>query len=143
MCNAAGAFRCIAPRRKPSRCFCASALQPDQLLTSPSHLLSPSALLTSIPATNLQLWRRILERPGDTFVVFHACAGEFPTPEQAGSVFDAVIIGGSHYSVYEDHEWIRRLKALAPQYLEAGATLVGCCFGCQVRLGGCCWVCWE
>jgi GMP synthase-like glutamine amidotransferase len=75
----------------------------------------------------------VLERPGDEFVVFRAHARQLPSPAAAGSDFDALIIGGSHYSVYEDHEWIRELKAAVPEYLAAGARIVGCCFGCQVR----------
>ncbi|GBG00273.1 hypothetical protein Rsub_12999 [Raphidocelis subcapitata] len=86
----------------------------------------------------LQLWRRILERQGDDFTVFHAHARDLPSVEAAAG-FDAIVIGGSHYSVYEDHQWIRELKARVPQYLEAGAKIVGCCFGCQLlaeALGG-------
>lgn len=87
----------------------------------------------------LALWRRTLGRPGDEFVVYRGHLGDVPTVEEAAAL-DAVVIGGSHFSVYEGHEWISALKAAARSYLDARATrLVGCCFGCQLlaeALGG-------
>jgi GMP synthase-like glutamine amidotransferase len=58
--------------------------------------------------------------------------GEFPTVEDARS-YDLILLSGSHYSSYEDLEWINRLKQLLPQYAEAGVKLFGSCFGCQVH----------
>lgn len=60
-----------------------------------------------------------------------ACGGELPTPAEAAR-FDGVIIGGSHYSAYEEHQWINKMLELLPQYVAQGARIYGCCFGCQV-----------
>lgn len=54
--------------------------------------------------------------PGDTLTIFHCCRGEIPDVATALK-FDAMIIGGSRYSVVEDGtnplpDWVVRLKAL-------------------------------
>lgn len=60
-----------------------------------------------------------------------ACAGELPTAEEAAR-FDAVIIAGSHYSAYEEHDWIQQLMVLLRMLAGQGTRMYGCCFGCQV-----------
>ncbi|KAF8057940.1 GGP4 [Scenedesmus sp. PABB004] len=84
------------------------------------------------------LWRAAVEEPGDEWRVWRACAGELPTADEAAAC-DAVIVGGSHYSAYEDHVWIQRLLELLPAYAASGARIYGCCFGAQIlarALGG-------
>eukprot|EP00775_Hariotina_reticulata_P008888 gene8888-9066_t len=67
------------------------------------------------------------------------CKGELPSPEEAAA-FDAVIVGGSHYSAYEQHEWIQKLLEFLPVVAAQQQTRIyGCCFGCQIlarALGG-------
>jgi GMP synthase-like glutamine amidotransferase len=60
-----------------------------------------------------------------------ACAGELPTAEEAAR-FDAIIVAGSHYSAYEQHEWIEQLMVLLRKLAGQGTRMYGCCFGCQV-----------
>jgi GMP synthase-like glutamine amidotransferase len=54
-----------------------------------------------------------------------------PTPAEAAG-FDWILVSGSHYSVYEQHEWLQQLLELLPQYAATGVNIYGCCFGCQV-----------
>lgn len=64
--------------------------------------------------------------------MLQACKGHMPTPAEAAT-YDVILIGGSHYSVYEEHSWIRQLLQLVPQYAaNHGTRIYGCCFGCQV-----------
>ena len=81
-----------------------------------------------------QLWKRLLHQEGDVWDLYHCPAGSFPAPEQAAS-YSFLLIGGSHYSAYEDVPWIGQLAGLIPQYVQRGARIVGCCFGAQVRTG--------
>ncbi|KAG2434588.1 hypothetical protein HXX76_007484 [Chlamydomonas incerta] len=94
----------------------------------------------SPPTSTNDLWRNALLRPEDAFTLFRCCAAnEFPDPATVREQFDVVIIGGSHYSAYEQLPWISRLQQLLPQYLAAGVRVVGCCFGHQLlsqALGG-------
>ncbi|GIL66971.1 hypothetical protein Vafri_20470 [Volvox africanus] len=65
--------------------------------------------------------------------------GEFPDPTTCRDMYDAIVIGGSHYSAYDDLPWIRQLEQLLPQYINSGVRVVGCCFGHQIlakALGG-------
>ena len=62
-----------------------------------------------------------------------ACEGELPTPAEAAT-YDAIVIGGSHYSAYEEHDWIAKMLELLPQYAAQGTRMYGCCFGSQVGL---------
>ncbi|GLI67266.1 hypothetical protein VaNZ11_011449 [Volvox africanus] len=65
--------------------------------------------------------------------------GEFPDPTTCRDTYDAIVIGGSHYSAYDDLPWIRQLEQLLPQYINSGVRVVGCCFGHQIlakALGG-------
>jgi GMP synthase-like glutamine amidotransferase len=34
-----------------------------------------------------------------------------------------VVIGGSHYSAYENHPWIHKLVGLLPQYVATGGSV--------------------
>ncbi|WIA35658.1 hypothetical protein OEZ86_004070 [Tetradesmus obliquus] len=84
------------------------------------------------------LWKEALLEPGDEWTLYKACAGELPTAEAAAQ-FDAIIIAGSHYSVYEQHEWIDQLMDLLRKLAGQGTRMYGCCFGCQIlarALGG-------
>ncbi|KAI8471589.1 MAG: hypothetical protein J3K34DRAFT_229547 [Monoraphidium minutum] len=131
-----GAPRRVACATHHSTTRCDAALRRAPRPCSAPPLAQPPARTA---APRAQLWRAALERPGDEFVVFACTAGEFPTPHEAAAAFDALIVGGSHYSAYEDHAWILQLKGLIPRYVEAGAKIIGCCFGCQVlaeALGG-------
>jgi GMP synthase-like glutamine amidotransferase len=65
-------------------------------------------------------------------LMLQACAGELPTVQEAAT-FDAVIVAGSHYSAYEQHEWIDQLMVLLRTLAAQGTRMYGCCFGCQVR----------
>lgn len=47
-----------------------------------------------------------------------------------------MLVGGSHYSAYEDIPWINDLARLLPQYVQRKARIIGCCFGAQVS-------CWQ
>lgn len=61
-----------------------------------------------------------------------ACEGHLPTVEEAAQ-FDGIIVAGSHYSAYEEREWINKLLDLLPKVAALGVRMYGCCFGCQVR----------
>lgn len=61
-----------------------------------------------------------------------ACAGDVPSLQEAQQ-YDFLLLGGSHYSVYEQHAWIAQLSELLRQCVAAGVKIVACCFGCQVR----------
>jgi hypothetical protein len=54
---------------------------------------------------------------------------------EAAAGYDFLLVGGSHYSAYEDHPWIGQLAQLLQQYVELGVRVVGCCFGAQVGRG--------
>lgn len=85
-----------------------------------------------------QGWKALLEQPCDVWLEFKCHAGCFLPLDQAKGV-DAIIIGGSHYSAYEDIPWIHKLTELIPKYVAAGVRVVGSCFGHQVMtnaLGG-------
>ena len=62
--------------------------------------------------------------------------GELP---ETASDFDAYLITGSRASVYDDEPWIDDLSAFVRDVADAGAPLVGICFGHQLlahALGG-------
>jgi GMP synthase-like glutamine amidotransferase len=65
-------------------------------------------------------------------LMLQACARELPTAQEAAT-FDAIIVAGSHYSAYEQHEWIDQLMILLRTLAAQGTRMYGCCFGCQVR----------
>jgi GMP synthase-like glutamine amidotransferase len=58
---------------------------------------------------------------------------------QSTDACDAYMCTGSRYSVYEDRDWIEKLKAFVRQLHDARKPFVGICFGHQVlaqALGG-------
>lgn len=72
------------------------------------------------------------EQPLDPWFV---CDGEFPDINE----YDAFIATGSKLSVYDDFEWIEKLKAFTCEAFEKGKKYVGICFGHQLiaeALGG-------
>jgi GMP synthase-like glutamine amidotransferase len=67
---------------------------------------------------------------------FDACKGELPS---GTDTCDAYVCTGSRYSVYEDRDWIAKLKEYVRQLHEARKPFVGICFGHQLlaeSLGG-------
>ncbi len=67
---------------------------------------------------------------------FDACKGELPP---GTDTCDAYVCTGSRYSVYEDREWIAKLKDYVRRLHEARKPFVGICFGHQLlaeSLGG-------
>lgn len=61
-------------------------------------------------------------------------AGELPSLEESKN-FDAIFIGGSHYSAYEPLPWIDQLRSWIKSFIackEQTAKMVAVCFGCQV-----------
>ena len=67
---------------------------------------------------------------------FDVVRGELPKSTDA---CDAYVCTGSRYSVYEDRDWIEKLKAFVRRLQEDRKPFVGICFGHQVlaeALGG-------
>jgi len=67
---------------------------------------------------------------------FDVVHGELP---QSTDACDAYVCTGSRYSVYEDRDWIEKLKAFVRKLHQARKPFVGICFGHQVlaeALGG-------
>ncbi|GIM03798.1 hypothetical protein Vretimale_8487, partial [Volvox reticuliferus] len=86
-----------------------------------------------------RLWSGLLKAGENTFTTFRCHNGEFPDPTTCRDTYDAIVIGGSHYSAYDDLPWIRQLEQLLPGYINSGVRVVGCCFGHQIlakALGG-------
>ena len=74
--------------------------------------------------------------PDAQFTWFDVVNGEFPASPDA---CDAYLCTGSRYSVYEDRDWIERLKAFVRELERERKPFVGICFGHQVlaeALGG-------
>ena len=74
--------------------------------------------------------------PGLDLTPFWVCDGHFP---DSVADFDAYLCSGSRASVYDDHEWVHRLKAFVAAVHAAGKRFVGICFGHQMlaeALGG-------
>lgn len=68
--------------------------------------------------------------------IFDVCAGEFPATLD---VCDAYLTTGSRASVYDEIDWIQRLKAFVRELHTASKPFVGVCFGHQMlaeALGG-------
>ncbi|MEM9921842.1 MAG: amidotransferase [Bacteroidota bacterium] len=67
---------------------------------------------------------------------YFVCDGHFPESPQ---VCDAWLISGSRRSVYEEVEWIQRLKSFVQLIHQSGKKCIGVCFGHQMlaeALGG-------
>lgn len=67
---------------------------------------------------------------------YDVCNGQFPQDLTACDVYFAT---GSRYSVYDDHDWIKELKATVRIIAQLNKYLVGFCFGHQLigaALGG-------
>jgi GMP synthase-like glutamine amidotransferase len=86
-----------------------------------------------------RFWLAPLARPGETWDVFRAWAGELPA-EPAD--YDAVVITGSHHSVNDPEQgWLEPLFELVRRATgePGGPRVLGACFGLQVAaraLGG-------
>jgi GMP synthase-like glutamine amidotransferase len=68
--------------------------------------------------------------------LFRVHEGEFP---ESPDVCDAWIMTGSRFSVYDQEDWILRLKSFVKEIYESDKTYVGVCFGHQMlgeALGG-------
>lgn len=73
--------------------------------------------------------------PEVTLEPFDVCDEQFPALDDC----DGFITTGSRFSVYDDVDWIHRLKGFVRQAREAGKPFVGICFGHQMlaeSLGG-------
>jgi len=81
-----------------------------------------------------EMFRRIL--PGFDFIDYYVCDGIFPgSPDEC----DGWIISGSRLSVYDDVDWIHRLKEFIIEIAASGKPCIGVCFGHQMigaALGG-------
>ena len=81
--------------------------------------------------TYREMFRRLLapHMPAAQFTWFDIVNGELPqSPESC----DAYICTGSRYSVYEDHDWIARLKTFVRTLHDGKKPFVGICFGHQI-----------
>ena len=91
-------------------------------------------------ADHPEIFFKALGMPRHMWDEYHCYNGEFPSSSELRSRYSGLIVTGSHFSVYEPHEWIPRLL----QVLRECASLphlrvIGCCFGCQsvaTALGG-------
>jgi len=74
--------------------------------------------------------------PNDSFKMYQAFKGELPKSVQECDCFMAT---GSSHSVYEDLDWIKRIKAFIKKIHDEDGYFVGYCFGHQLMaeaLGG-------
>src|SRR5215217_7450772 len=74
--------------------------------------------------------------PDWEFRFYGVCNGHFP--ESAGEC-DLYICTGSKFSVYDEEDWILRLKDFVKEIYESGKKYAGICFGHQMlaeALGG-------
>lgn len=67
--------------------------------------------------------------PKYSFKVFDVCDGFFP---KSASDLDAWIITGSRLSVYDEIDWIKKLKAFVRAIYAANKCCIGVCFGHQI-----------
>ncbi|MDX2245793.1 MAG: amidotransferase [Bacteroidia bacterium] len=80
------------------------------------------------------MFRQLL--PELNLVPYRVIDGEFPENVQT---FDAYIVTGSRFSVYDEVEWVLRLKSFVREIYVSGKKYVGVCFGHQMlgeALGG-------
>lgn len=74
--------------------------------------------------------------PDWEFVFYDVCNGHFPNSVEECDVY---VCTGSKCSVYDDEEWITRLKTLVKEIYQSGRKYLGICFGHQMlaeALGG-------
>lgn len=70
------------------------------------------------------------------FVFYDVCNGHFP---ESADECDVYVCTGSKSSVYDDEDWIARLKVLVNEIYNSGKKYLGICFGHQMlaeALGG-------
>jgi len=75
----------------------------------------------------LELFSNIL--PRFQYDIFYVCDGVFP---DSASDCDAWIITGSTYSVYDEIDWIIKLKGFVRAIAKANKYCIGVCFGHQM-----------
>ena len=93
----------------------------------------PEALET-IDGTYLDMFQKLL--PGTNLIPYNVFERSFPdTPKKHPNW----IISGSRYSVYDDIDWINKLKSFTSQMRVSSSKCLGVCFGHQLiaeALGG-------
>jgi len=80
----------------------------------------------------------IIDSFADQSIQFDVWRAQQETDIPAGS-FDGVVISGSTYSAYDEHEWIQRLSDKIKVWANNKTPLLGICFGHQIiarALGG-------
>lgn len=83
-----------------------------------------------------EMCKRLLGLDPSSIKTYRVLDGELPTDI---SLYDAFIITGSRFGVYEDHDWIAPLEAKICEIYESKKKLIGICFGHQIiaqALGG-------
>ncbi len=67
--------------------------------------------------------------PQYSFEVFNVCDGDFP---KSASDYEAWLITGSKFSVYDEIDWIIKLKNFVQEISVANKYCIGVCFGHQM-----------
>ncbi|KAJ9505070.1 hypothetical protein QJQ45_020209, partial [Haematococcus lacustris] len=98
---------------------------PFMQITTPSHDL--------LQGIGKEIWPNVFPFPGEVghWTEYSLPHNEFPTVDEVKAA-DLLIMGGSHYSAYEDRAWIHRYAQLIPQYVATGTRMLACCFGHQI-----------
>ena len=85
--------------------------------------------LKSIACDLLQIFQRMFRFFSDVSVdAFNVMVGEYPDVDN----YDACIISGSRYSVFDDKSWIRDLHSFVKISVLKKIKIVGVCFGHQL-----------
>lgn len=74
-----------------------------------------------------ELFKALL--PKFSFEIYNVCDGVFPT---SASVCDGWLITGSKYSVYDEIDWILKLRGFVTEIATADKYCIGVCFGHQM-----------